>query len=424
MKVEKINGSEIKFEVVVEGIELSEIRKLVLKKFKNVKVDGFRKGHVPQDVIEKTFEADIRDEVVNEILKKEYVNYIVENKIKPLTDLEMLKFEYNKDKVELTFKVSVFPDFEIGEYKNLSVELKNVEVTDEDVEKEINKSLQNAKTYVKADRDVAENNDIAIIDFEGFVDGVTFEGGKAENHRLELGSKTFIDTFEEQIVGKKVGDEFDVVVTFPEEYHAENLKGKNAIFKVKLNSLEISKLPELNDEFAKTLGMDTLEDLRSSVKGNLLSNREVEAKREKLSKIVELIANKVECDIPSRLVDMEVDNNLEMFNQQLQMQGINLDAYLKMINKSLDDMRKDLEETAKKGIKNTFVLQKIAEIENITVTKDEIEKELNRIAAMYGMTYDDLVKELEKSNGVERFYSKVSNELFFGKINDYLLENN
>lgn len=424
MKKEVLNGSEVAFEIVKDGEEYSKLRKEVLSKFKNVKVDGFRKGHVPEDVIEKTFADDIRDEILNRVIREEYAEVLKDKSFRPVSELQITDLKLEKDSLKVNLKVAVFPEFDLPEYKGLNIELEKVEVSDEDVSSQLDKMLSRAKKYEKTIREEAKNGDIATIDFEGFVDGVAFEGGKAEGHKLELGSKTFIDNFEEQIIGHKVGEEFEVNVKFPEEYHAENLKGKPAVFKIKLHSLEEIVLPELNDDFAKENGADTLEDLKTNVRANLLVEKENQAKNVKLSKIVEKIVDGVNLEVPEILVEQDIDANISQFVQQLQMQGMNLESYLSMTSQTVEKMREDLRANAIKGIKTSFVLSKIGETEDIKVSDEDIENELKNIASMYGMDVEAIKSELEKSGELGRYIGRINSQLFFGKINQFLLENN
>ena len=424
MKKEILNGSEVAFEIVKDGEEFAKLRKEVLAKFKNVKVDGFRKGHVPEDVIEKTFADDIRDEILNRVIREEYAEVLKDKSFKPVSELQITDLKLEKDSLKVNLKVAVFPEFDLPEYKGLNVELEKAEVSDEDVSAQLDRMLSRAKKYEKTTREEAKNGDIANIDFEGFIDGVAFEGGKAQGHKLELGSKTFIDNFEEQIVGHKVGEEFEVNVKFPEEYHAENLKGKPAVFKVKLNSLEEIVLPELNDDFAKENGADTLEDLKTNVRANLLVEKENQAKNVKLSKIVEKIVDGVNIEVPEILVEQDIDANIAQFVQQLQMQGMNLESYLSMTGQTVEKMREDLRANAIKGIKTSFVLSKVGETEDIKVSDEDIENELKNIASMYGMDVETIKSELEKSGELGRYIGRINSQLFFGKINEFLLENN
>lgn len=424
MKKEILNGSEVAFEIVKDGEEFAKLRKEVLAKFKNVKVDGFRKGHVPEDVIEKTFADDIRDEILNRVIREEYAEVLKDKSFKPVSELQITDLKLEKDSLKVNLKVAVFPEFDLPEYKGLNVELEKAEVSDEDVSAQLDRMLSRSKKYEKTIREEAQNGDIANIDFEGFIDGVAFEGGKAQGHKLELGSKTFIDNFEEQIVGHKVGEEFEVNVKFPEEYHAENLKGKPAVFKVKLNSLEEIVLPELNDDFAKENGADTLEDLKTNVRANLLVEKENQAKNVKLSKIVEKIVDGVNIEVPEILVEQDIDANIAQFVQQLQMQGMNLESYLSMTGQTVEKMREDLRANAIKGIKTSFVLSKVGETEDIKVSDEDIENELKNIASMYGMDVETIKSELEKSGELGRYIGRINSQLFFGKINEFLLENN
>ena len=424
MKIEKLANSELSLEFKRNGKEYEELRNTVLAKFKNVKVDGFRKGHVPADVIEKTFADDIRNEIIDEVLREDYTKFLESKEYRPVSELQITNLVYNKDELKVEAKVAIFPEFELPQYKGLNVELEEVSVTDEEVNEEIKKMLERAKTFVKAEREVAELGDVAIIDFEGFVDGVAFDGGKAEGHRLELGSKTFIDNFEEQIVGHKIGEEFDVNVNFPEAYHSEELKGKPAVFKIKLNALEVPKLPELDEEFAKGMGYTSVQELKDSVKGNVLSSKEIKAKEAKLDKVVEQVVNATEVEVPSILVEKDIDNYLGGFANQLKMQGMTFEQFLSMSGNTLEKMRESLRENATKSVKSGFVFSKIADVEGITVTDEEFNHELGHVASMYGMTVQGLEEELEKANGLDRFREQITSQLFFAKMNEFLLNNN
>lgn len=424
MKIEKLANSELSLEFERNGKEYEELRNTVLAKFKNVKVDGFRKGHVPADVIEKTFADDIRNEIIDEVLREDYTKFLESKEYRPVSELQITNLVYNKDELKVEAKVAIFPEFELPQYKGLNVELEEVSVTDEEVNEEIKKMLERAKTFVKAEREVAELGDVAIIDFEGFVDGVAFDGGKAEGHRLELGSKTFIDNFEEQIVGHKIGEEFDVNVNFPEAYHSEELKGKPAVFKIKLNALEVPKLPELDEEFAKGMGYASVQELKDSVKGNVLSSKESKAKEAKLDKVVEQVVNATEVEVPSILVEKDIDNYLGGFANQLKMQGMTFEQFLSMSGNTLEKMRESLRENSTKSVKSGFVFSKIADVEGITVTDEEFNHELGHVASMYGMTVQGLEEELAKANGLDRFREQITSQLFFAKMNEFLLNNN
>lgn len=424
MKIEKLENSEVKFEILKEGEELKKIKKEVLSKFKDVKVDGFRKGHVPEDVILKNFEKEIRDELLNFVLREAYEKMLEDGSFKQASDFMITKFEYNKDKLDLEVKVAIVPEFEMPKYKGLNIEKKEASVNDEEVTLELDRLVNQYKNFEKSDKEVAELGDVAVIDFEGFVDGVAFENGKSENYKLELGSKSFIDTFEEQIVGHKVGEEFEINVNFPEEYHSENLKGKPAMFKIKLNAIEVLNKPELNDDFAKKVGSESIEELKNNIKGRLLSNKEASLERERLNEIVEKIALEVEFPISEILVHNEIHRQIDAFSNQLRMQGATLEDYLKMTNNSIEKMHEDLREGATKAVKISFLLSRIIELENIKVEESEINEELSKRAAMYGMTLEQLNKELGSQEAVYNFQAQVENNLMATKINKFLMENN
>lgn len=424
MKLEKLENSMVSFELKMEGTEYKELRNSIIDKFKNVKVDGFRKGHVPMDVIEKTFEKEINEEILNEVLKKEYFELIQSEKIKPIHELQIKNLQINKDFIEIKAEVAVFPEFELPQYKGLNIELDKVEVSDEEVNHELEHMLENSKTFEKNDDKVAEMGDVAIIDFEGFVDGVAFEGGKAENYRLELGSKSFIDTFEEQIVSHKVGDEFDVNVKFPEQYHAENLKGKDAVFKIKLNSIEVAKKAELNDEFAKKYGSENLEELKNNIKGRILESKENNAKTEKLNKIIKSLLDSVSFEIPEVLVENQIQDQIHMFEHRLQSQGMNLNSYLEMTGMTIEKMREDVREKSTEGVKVSLIMSKLAEVENIKISKKEIENHLETMATMNGMDLNTLIEFLDKQKQTQEFYNRTHIQLLNMKLNELLLENN
>lgn len=424
MKLEKLTNGELQIEILKEGNELKELKKEVLAKFKNVKVDGFRKGHVPEDVIEKEFSEDIKSELLNSILNKSYVEILKDESIKIAGDLSVIELVYEKELIKIVGKLPLFPEFEVPKYKDLGIEEEKATVSDEELESEIEKMLNSSEKFEKSDKESVENGDIAVIDFEGFVDGEAFQGGKAENYKLKIGSKSFIDNFEDQIIGHKVGEEFDVNVNFPEEYHSEALKGKPAVFKIKLNSIEVSVKPELNDEFAKTLGSDTVEDLKNTLKGRLLSNKESKAKRDKLAKILDTLSNTANFEVSPVLVENEIHRQIDGFANQLRMQGANLEDYLKMTNNTIEKMHEDLKPNAEKSVKVSFILSKISEIEGLKVEKEEFEAELNKIASMYGMTVEQLNSELDKANTRRDYYVQIESGIMSNKINNFLAENN
>lgn len=289
----EVNGLNVKADIIVDGEQLVEIRKNVFSKYKNEKIDGFRKGHAPEDVIEKTYKKHIDQDILSEVINTEVEKLIEENNFKILAGLDVKDYSITNDQVKVSVSFELRPEVKLSQYKGLNINVDVKEVTKEDIDKTVENILNSNKTLEQIiDRTDAKDGDIANINFEGFVDGVAFDGGKAENHDLKLGSKSFIDTFEEQIVGKNIGDEFDVNVKFPDEYHAENLKGKQAVFKVKLNELKQEKEATLTDEIAKKYGFETVDSLLADIKTGLEEKNAKDAENEKIPKDCRLYCRK------------------------------------------------------------------------------------------------------------------------------------
>lgn len=324
--------------------------------------------------------------------------------------------------VEVTFDVK--PNFEVPQYKGLNIEEEPKEITEKDVEDKLNSLVQREKKYVKSEKTVAELNDVANIDFEGFVDGKAFAGGKATNYNLVLGSHSFIDDFEDQIVGHNVNDEFDVNVVFPQEYHSEELKGKPALFKVKLNSIQEEKLPELNDEYAKSKGFDTLEEYKISIKEQLLTEAEKMAKDQKYEKIADKLVNETEMEIPANILKKENENQKNTLVQQLSMQNITLKAYLEMQGKTEEDFEKELEERSRKVLKFNLIIGSIAKTEDIKVEKKDVDAELENMAKAYNMTLEQIIEELTKAKMLENYTNQIAGSIFMNKVKEFLLANN
>lgn len=423
--LERLENSEVLVKITKEAQELKTLKEKVIEKYKNAKVDGFRKGHVPMDVIEKTFSAQIKDDILNETLNNEMPNVIKENNLSLIGQLELENYSMTNDKLEVTVRFGVKPEFELPKYKELGIEVEKKEVTDEEVENKLKEVAGTLKSFEDLPEDTtAEMGHVANINFEGFVDGNPFEGGKFDGYNLTLGSKSFIDTFEDQIVGHKAGEEFDVNVVFPQEYHQENLKGKPALFKVKLNTLKTEKLPEINDEMAKLKGFDTLEDYKKSLKAEMELNKEEQAKNEKYEKIADHLVQNTEMVIPEKLVESETSHELAEMTQQLSMQGIELSKFYEMIGKTEEEYKQTVRERAEKVVKYNLILSKIAEVENITVNKEDVDSELEKISSMYKMTKDDLIKELEKSNMLENYMNQISGSVYMEKMRKFIIENN
>ena len=419
--VKKLSETVYEVSATRSGEELKHLKKHVLVHFKDAKVDGFRKGHVPADVLEKKFKKEIEGEILNHIISEEYRKAVEENNLSPIADIKLEKYENNEDNVEVVFTIPVLPEITLGDYKSVKVEKEALDVNDEKVNAEIEIMRSNAgKLKEVADDEAAKDKDVANINFEGFVDGEAFDGGKAEGFDLTLGSKSFIDTFEDQIIGHKKGDEFDVNVTFPEEYHAENLKGKPAVFKVKVNSIKRKEEAELNEDLAKELGYDSVEDLKAKTKENLTKREETRIENEHKGKVVDAVVEGVNFEIPEAIVEREIQFQINRFAQQLQMQGMSLNQYFEMTGQNIEKMRESIKESAEKSVKRDLVLNEIAKVEKIEATEEEVNAELDRTALMYGMDREGLIAEVRKSGNYARFIDDIKYQIVNRKTVDLL----
>ena len=419
--VKKLSETVYEVSATRSGEELKHLKKHVLVHFKDAKVDGFRKGHVPADVLEKKFKKEIEGEILNHIISEEYRKAVEENNLSPIADIKLEKYEDNEDNVEVVFTIPVLPEIPLGDYKSVKVEKEALDVNDEKVNAEIEIMRSNAgKLKEVADDEAAKDKDVANINFEGFVDGEAFDGGKAEGFDLTLGSKSFIDTFEDQIIGHKKGDEFDVNVTFPEEYHAENLKGKPAVFKVKVNSIKRKEEAELNEDLAKELGYDSVEDLKAKTKENLTKREETRIENEYKGKVVDAVVEGVNFEIPEAIVEREIQFQINRFAQQLQMQGMSLNQYFEMTGQNIEKMRESIKESAEKSVKRDLVLTEIAKVEKVEATEEEVNAELDRTALMYGMDREGLIAEVRKSGNYARFIDDIKYQIVNRKTVDLL----
>ena len=419
--VKKLSETVYEVSVTRNGEELKHLKEHVLVHFKDAKVDGFRKGHVPVDVLEKKFKKEIEGEILNHIISEEYRKAVEENNLSPIADIKLEKYENNEDNVEVVFTIPVLPEINLGDYKSVKVEKEALDVNDEKVNAEIEIMRSNAgKLKEVADDEAAQDKDVTNINFEGFIDGEAFDGGKAEGFDLTLGSKSFIDTFEDQIIGHKKGDEFDVNVTFPEEYHAENLKGKPAVFKVKVNSIKRKEEAELNEDLAKELGYDSVEDLKAKTKENLIKREETRIENEYRGKVVDAVVDTVNFEIPEAVVEREIQFQINRFAQQLQMQGMSLNQYFEMTGQDIEKMRESIKESAEKSVKRDLVLTEIAKAENVQATEEEVNAELDRTALMYGMDREGLIAEVRKSGNYARFIDEIKYQIINRKTVDLL----
>ena len=410
-KVKKSEKNVVEFEFSVNGEEFKAgIEKAYKKNVGQISIPGFRKGKAPRQIIEKYYGSEIFfEDAVNIVLPDAYDKAIEEQNIEAVAQPEIdIKSISKEDGVVFTAKVAVKPDFELGEYKGVEVKKVTHRTTEKEINGEIEKVRQRNARQVTVEDRAAALDDTVTIDFEGFCDGVAFDGGKGENFDLKLGSGQFIPGFEEQLVGKNTGDEVDVNVTFPEEYHAENLKGKPALFKVKINAIKAQELPELDDEFAKDISeFDTFEEYKADLTKKLKEQNKEKAKRELEDKIVETICNNTEIDIPEAMFETAVENKIREFAMQLSYQGLSLEQYAQYTGVTLDAMKAQIRPEAEKQVKTSLVLEKIAKVEGIEVTDKEVDAELEKIAEQSKMKVEDVknyvrVEDIKDGKKVEK----------------------
>lgn len=396
IKVENTeNTNEVKLTFNVPAEQFDEgMKKVYAKTAKYFNIPGFRKGKAPMALVERTygpqiFYEDTFNEIVPEIFEKE----IFENKLEVVSKPEIDIVQMGKGQ-ELIFTavVQVKPEVKLGKYKGIALEKVEYNVTDEDIEHELGHMADKNSRLVTVENEPVAEKDIAVIDFEGFVDGVPFEGGKAENHELEIGSKTFIPGFEDQVIGMKVDEEKDINVKFPEEYFSAELAGKDAVFKVKVHEIKRKELPTLDDEFAKDVSeFDTIAELKNSIKEKLETENANKAKYETEENAIQKVCDATEIDIPSGMVDTEIDNMLKDIETRLSYQGLNMKQYLQMIGKTEEDMRKEYEEQAKKSVKSRLVLEAIVNAEKLEATDEEVAEKVKEMAENYGRKAEDLM---------------------------------
>ena len=397
MNVKSIETKDNKSTIVVEiEKELMEsgAQKAYLKARKNIMIPGFRKGKAPRKMIESMYGAHVFfEDGLEEIFPEVYEFAVVKQELKAVGRPSLTDMDIAEDgATTITIVTEIYPEVTLGEYKGVEVEKTEAEVTDEQVQAELNQMAQNVASTETVER-AAEMGDTANIDFEGFDNGVAFEGGKGENFDLKLGSGSFVTGFEEQIVGMNVGEEKDINITFPEDYHAE-LAGKAVVFHVKLNKLSVTNVPAIDDELAKDVSeFETLEELKADIRAKKLESMRKQIENAFEQSVVDKVAENATVDVPSALVDAELDTQMERFAYQLQMSGYSVEQYAKMMGGDLNTMRQAFKPMAEKQAKANVVLEKIAEVENITVTDEDVENEYAELAKSYELEVEK-VKEL------------------------------
>ncbi len=420
--LENVEKNKVKLTIEVAS-ELFEdgMKKSYQKNVKYINVPGFRKGKAPRKMIEKMYgPAVFYEDAVNFIIPDAYDEAVKEADIHPVSQPEIDIVTIGEADKPFVFTAEVFtkPEVKLGTYKGVEIEKVENKVTDADVDAEVASMREKNSRMVTVEDRAAENGDITTIDFEGFCDGVAFEGGKGTDYELTLGSGTFIPGFEEQIVGKKIGEEFDVNVKFPEEYHSEELRGKDAVFKLTLKGIKVKELPTLDDEFAKDVSeFDTLDALKEDIKAKLTKEAENKTKAEIENRALEAAVEGAEIDLPECMVDNQVEKMLEDYAYRLKSQGIDMKMYLQYTQMTEDQLKEQMKPSAKQQVLGSLVLEKIAELEKLEATDEDIEKEFDKIAETYKMEKDK-IRELMGAN-----IDAMKQDIVTNKALDVLAEN-
>ena len=394
VQVEKLEKNMAKLTIEVSSEEFENAIAKAYKKNKNkISMPGFRKGKAPRAMIEKMYGKGIfYEDAANSIIPDAYADAAKESELEIVAqpEIDVTQIESGKPFI-FTATVALKPEVTLGEYKGIEVEKKEVEVTDEEVEAEINKVRESNARMLDIDDRATQDGDTVLIDFDGYVDGKQFEGGKADDYSLVLGSHSFIDNFEEQLVGKNIGDDVEVNVTFPENYQAEELQGKPAVFKVKIKEIKVKELPELDDDFAQDVSnFDTIAEYKEDLKKKLTENKEEALKREREEAVIGKIIENAQMDIPEQMVDAQTRQMTQEFAQRLSSQGLSIDQYMQFTGLTPQKMIEELKPQALKRIQSRLVLEAVVAAENIETTEEELDKEIENLASMYQMEVDKL----------------------------------
>ena len=377
--------------------------KALEKLAKNVKIDGFRQGKAPMKMVKsRVGKAAILEEATDVVLKKSYAAILLDNNIQPVGQPQVQIDELTEDVLKVTVTAPVAPEVTLGQYKGLEVKKGTVKVTKKEIEAELaNYQNQFAELIIKEEGTV-ENGYTAVIDFEGFKDGVAFEGGKAENHSLEIGSGSFIPGFEEQVIGMKVGEEKEINVTFPEEYQSAELAGQEAVFKVKVHEIKTKVLPDIDDELAKDVnidGIETLADLETYTKEQIKNKKQTEVESKFSDDIFNAVIENTPLEVPEAMIETETQTMLREVEQNLSQQGLNMELFQQLTGKTMEDMKTEMSEQAEKRVKFNLILAEIAKAENIEISDEEVDDEIKEIATYYGREFDEVKTIFEAQMG-------------------------
>lgn len=415
-----VGTNRYELEIIVDAERFQEaIKEAYKKNAKNINIPGFRKGKAPYSFVEKYYGAEVFFEDALNLIYSDVVDEaITESGLKVINDkmdFDMVSIS-KEDGVDFKVTLTTYPEIEVGEYKGLKAEKVIAKVSKSEVDAQINSMAERNARMVAVEDRAAAMGDTVTIDFEGFCDGVAFDGGKAEGHALELGSGQFIPGFEDQIVGKNIGDEFDVNVTFPTDYGAENLAGKDATFKCKLHEIKLRELPEIDDEFAKDVSeFDTIKDLRADLKAKALERKQKAAEEELENDLVQQIVDGIKGEIPEAMFENRLNQSVEEFAYRLQSQGLDLETYLKYTNATIEEFKNSFRPQAETQVKFRLALEKIVELEKIEATEEDITAQINKMAEEYGMEADKIRAAVPAED--------IAKDLAVGKAIDFIKEN-
>ena len=424
-EVKKLEKSAVEVKLFLAAGEVSPIVDKVVKHIaESAEVPGFRKGHAPKEAIIANYKEHVNEDVASAVINENFPEVVEKENLQPISYVRIKEIEL-KDDLVVTFDIDVYPEFTLGNYRGLEVEKKTFEMTDERLNQEL-ESLVNSQTKLEEVADAeyqAALGDTVDLAFEGFIDGVPFPGGKADSHPLELGSKSFIDTFEDQLVGYKKGQEGEINVKFPEEYHAPEYAGKPATFKVKINAIKKLVKPELNDELAKTLGYESVADLKTKLSEDVVKRENDRIENEYVVALLDKVQESTTVEVPVSLVQAEIENRMREFEYQLSMQGFKMDDYLKMMGGNRDLFAAQMAPAAEKKVKNDLILDKIAKENKFETTDAELTARMEEVAKMYGMEVPAMEEELKKHNNLENFKASLKYDIVMKKAIDEIVKN-
>ena len=423
-EVKKLEKSAVEVKLHLTAEEVKPIVDKVLAHVgEHAEVAGFRKGHAPKEALMANYKDHIESDVANDAINANFPEIVDKEKLEPVSYVRLKEINL-KDDLNLTFDIDVYPQFELGNYKGLEAEKKSFEMTDDLLNEELEIMVRNHAKLEEVEDPAykAQLDDTVDLAFEGFMDGVPFPGGKAESHLLKLGSKSFIDNFEEQLVGYTKGQEGEIPVKFPEEYHAPELAGKPAQFKVKINAIKKLRQPELNDEFAKELGYASLDELKAKTKEETIKRENDRIENEYVSALLDKLMETTTIDVPVSMVQAEIQNRLKELEYQLSMQGFKMDDYLKMMGGNVETFAAQLAPAAEKKVKVDLILDRIAKDNNFEATDAELNERLEEVAKMYGMDVPTLEEELKKNNNLDNFKASVKYDIVMKKAIDEVVK--